>query len=78
MVAARRDVTFLLEAANIRVVPVDPDDAIRALDAFDRYGKGTGHPAGLNMGDCFAYAIAKRHNTLLLYKGNDFAQTDLG
>ncbi len=78
MATACRDVTFLLDAAKIRVVPVDPDDAVRALDAFDRYGKGTGHPAGLNMGDCFAYAVAKSRGVRLLYKGSDFAQTDLG
>ena len=78
MATACRDVTFLLDAAKLRVVPVDPDDAVRALDAFDRYGKGTGHPAGLNMGDCFAYAVAKSRGVRLLYKGSDFAQTDLG
>ena len=42
------------------------------------YGKGSGHPARLNMGDCFSYAMAKREGMPLLYKGNDFAQTDLG
>lgn len=49
-----------------------------ALAAFERFGKGSGHPAQLNLGDCFAYAIAKRHGIKLLYKGNDFSQTDLG
>lgn len=47
-----------------------------ALDAYSRYGKGQ-HPARLNMGDCFAYACAKTNDAQLLYKGNDFAQTDL-
>ena len=47
-----------------------------ALDAFQRFGKGH-HPASLNMGDCFAYACAKTNSARLLYKGNDFANTDL-
>jgi ribonuclease VapC len=45
--------------------------------ARDRYGKGTGHPARLNLGDCVSYAMAKKAGVPLLYKGNDFAQTDL-
>lgn len=75
--AARADVAMLLDLARIDVVPIGSDDADRALDAFERYGKGTGHPARLNMGDCFAYAVAQRHGVPLLYKGEDFAQTDL-
>ncbi|MBX3485815.1 type II toxin-antitoxin system VapC family toxin [Phenylobacterium sp.] len=47
-----------------------------ALDAFLRFGKGN-HPARLNLGDCFAYALAKRLDAPLLYKGDDFAQTDI-
>jgi ribonuclease VapC len=47
-----------------------------ALDAYFRYGKGY-HPAQLNLGDCFAYALAKRLNAPLLYRGEDFAQTDI-
>ncbi|CAN5295645.1 hypothetical protein BH09PSE1_BH09PSE1_29370 [soil metagenome] len=47
-----------------------------ALEAFDRFGKGR-HPAALNMGDCFAYACAKSLAVPLLYKGDDFAQTDV-
>ncbi len=56
-------------------IPVDALDDI--VDAYLRYGKGTGHPAKLNFGDCFSYAMAKRANVPLLYKGNDFSQTDL-
>ncbi len=48
-----------------------------ALDAFARFGKGSGHPARLNMGDCFAYACAKANKARLLYKGDDFARTDI-
>lgn len=45
---------------------------------FEQYGKGTGHPAQLNMGDCFAYAMAEIHGVPLLFKGNDFTMTDIG
>lgn len=47
------------------------------MDAFSRYGKGRGHPAQLNFGDCVAYALAKAADVPLLYVGKDFAQTDL-
>ncbi|MDF0486971.1 type II toxin-antitoxin system VapC family toxin [Sphingomonas sp. H39-1-10] len=48
-----------------------------AVEAHRLYGKGTGHPAQLNMGDCFAYACAKTNGARLLYKGDDFSHTDL-
>ena len=48
-----------------------------ALAAFARFGKGQGHPAQLNMGDCFAYACARTRNIPLLFIGNDFSQTDI-
>lgn len=48
-----------------------------AVDAFNRYGKGRGHPAQLNFGDCLSYAVAKSRNLPLLFKGDDFARTDL-
>jgi ribonuclease VapC len=67
----------LLVLAGIEIVPVDDTVGRAALEAFDRYGKGGGHPAQLNMGDCFAYAVARIHGVALLYKGNDFARTDL-
>jgi ribonuclease VapC len=67
----------LLGAAEINLVPITSDAHLLALEAFDRFGKGTGHPAQLNMGDCFAYAVAKQRGVPLLYKGNDFSQTDL-
>ncbi|CAO4150813.1 Ribonuclease VapC42 [Methylorubrum aminovorans] len=75
--AARADIEMLLDLARIRLVPITTDDAGRALDAFACYGKGTGHPARLNMGDCFAYAVARNHGVPPLYKGEDFALTDL-
>ena len=48
-----------------------------AVDAFNRYGKGRGHPAQLNFGDCLSYAVARSRNLPLLFKGDDFARTDL-
>ena len=61
----------------IDIVPITVEIGRLALDARARYGKGTGHPAQLNMGDCFAYACAKAHAAPLLYKGDDFVHTDL-
>ncbi len=62
---------------NFRTVPIGEREAVLALEAFTQYGKGRQHPARLNMGDCFAYACAKSHGARLLYKGKDFAETDL-
>ena len=61
---------------GLRPVTIGEVEARAAIGAHERYGKGR-HPANLNMGDCFAYACAKANNAQLLYKGNDFAQTDL-
>ena len=66
-----------LERARISVVAIEDAAATGALDAHARFGKTSMHPARLNMGDCFAYAMAKQHGVPLLYKGDDFAQTDL-
>ncbi|MBN8996016.1 MAG: type II toxin-antitoxin system VapC family toxin [Rhizobiales bacterium] len=71
-------VARLLTAANIVVVEITEEIGRAALDAFDRYGKGRGHPAQLNMGDCFSYAAARVLAVPLLYKGEDFATTELG
>ncbi len=73
---ARRDVSDYLAISNVEVVGVGEAEVARALDAFDRFGKGR-HPARLNMGDCFAYACAKTHGVALLFKGDDFSQTDI-
>ena len=70
------DLDLLISKAEIAVVPLDLDQALIARQAFSRYGKGR-HPAGLNFGDCFSYALAKFLGQLLLQKGADFAQTDL-
>ena len=74
---AQADVTEFLATADVRTVSITAREAEAALDAFSRYGKGRGHPAQLNMGDCFAYAVAKTHRTTLLFKGNDFSKTDV-
>lgn len=69
---------MLPDLARIGLVPITPEDAGRALDAFEHSGQETGHPARLHRGDCFAYAVAQNHGVPLLYKGEDFARTDLG
>ena len=61
---------------GIATVPLGQDQADSAAEAFLRFGKGR-HPAKLNLGDCFSYALAKSLNAPLLYKGEDFAQTDI-
>ena len=67
----------LLFRASVEIVPVDANQAEIARVAWRRYGKGR-HPAGLNYGDCFAYALAKQSGLPLLFRGNDFSQTDIG
>ena len=66
----------LIESAGIDVVAVDPAQARVARRAFGDFGKGR-HPAGLNYGDCFAYALARQLGEPLLCKGDDFSRTDL-
>lgn len=66
-----------LARARIDCVPLAYEDADAALAAHGKYGKGRGHPAQLNMGDCFAYAVAKNRAVPLLFKGDDFAKTDI-
>jgi ribonuclease VapC len=70
-----RDLDLFISKARITFASVDADQAYVARDAFRRYGKGR-HPAGLNFGDCFAFALAKMLGEPLLFKGNDFALTD--
>ena len=72
-----QDVREVLSVAGIRTVPITESEAEEALAAFSRYGKGRGHPAQLNLGDCFAYALAKTHRASLLFKGDDFNKTDI-
>ena len=75
-VASRR-FDELVEAAELRVEAVTFDQARIARDAYKDFGKGSGHKAGLNFGDCFAYALAKTTGEPLLFKGDDFGHTDI-
>ncbi|MEP7452890.1 type II toxin-antitoxin system VapC family toxin [Phyllobacterium sp. SB3] len=73
---AARTVQSFLDAMEITLLPIPPEAAYAAIDAFDRFGKRH-HPAELNFGDCFAYACARHYAVPLLYKGNDFSKTDI-
>jgi ribonuclease VapC len=73
---AARDLQLLLESSVDTIVPVDEIHALAATAAWRRFGKGR-HVASLNFGDCFAYALARIDDVPLLYKGQDFAQTDV-
>ena len=74
--AAGHELDAFLEAAAIELAPVTPDHAAAARRAWRRFGKGN-HPAGLNLGDCFSYALAEAVREPLLFKGEDFARTDI-
>jgi ribonuclease VapC len=69
------EVADLLDALRIEIIPVSLEQGEAAAAAFLRYGKGR-HRAGLNLADCFSYALAKVQKAPLLFKGNDFAMTD--
>ena len=75
-VASRKFDEFLREA-KVVVEPVTETQARVAREAYRDFGKGSGHPAGLNFGDCFAYALSKESAEPLLFKGDDFRRTDL-
>ena len=71
-----RDLDLLLAKLRVDIAAVTASQADIARKAFRRYGRGR-HPANLNFGDCFAYALAKDKSAPLLFKGNDFGQTDV-
>jgi ribonuclease VapC len=74
--AGRLQAEDLLQALHIQIIPADAEQSRLAIEAFIRFGRRT--PAGLNLGDCFAYALAKSHGDgALLYKGDDFPRTDI-
>lgn len=74
---ASRLVDALLDAASIVIEPVTEAQARIAREAYRDFGKGSGHAAGLNFGDCFSYALAKATGEPLLFKGDDFSRTDI-
>lgn len=74
---ASRRFDELFTAAQLVIEPVTVEQARLARETYRDFGKGSGHPARLNFGDCFAYALAKVANEPLLYKGDDFSRTDL-
>ncbi len=75
-VAARHGLDVLLEKAAVELVSTTPEHANAARRAWRRFGRGN-HPAALNFGDCFAYALAEATGEPLLFKSNDFARTDV-
>lgn len=80
IVGSRRNlgtqVLRFVDELNFDVIPVTAATARRIEDIYSRWGKGS-HPAALNLGDCFAYDVAKEHSCRLLYVGEDFAKTDI-
>lgn len=75
--AVAPELDSLIHTAEVVVVPVDPEQASEARRAYRRFGKGR-HGAGLNFGDLFGYALARTPGEPLLFRGDDFAKTDIG
>jgi ribonuclease VapC len=67
----------LVEEAKMVIEPFTESQARIARNAYRDYGRGSGHPANLNLGDCFSYALARDKREPILYKGDDFGHTDL-
>jgi ribonuclease VapC len=74
---ATRQVDNLITRSGIQIEPFTAEQARVARQAYRDYGKGSGHPARLNLGDCFSYALASVTGQPLLYKGDDFSHTDV-
>jgi len=74
--AGGRELDLLVHRSRIEIISLNGDQVEVALAAWRKYGKGN-HPAGLNIGDCCAYALAKYSGEPLLFKGRDFSQTDI-
>lgn len=72
-----RRLDLFRDRAELSLVPVDDVQGRLAREAYRDFGKGSGHPAKLNFGDCFAYALAKQRGEPLLFKGDDFSRTDV-
>lgn len=76
MAVASDKLDQIIASMNVRLVDITPDQARLAREAYKQFGKGN-HPAKLNLGDCFAYALAKARREPLLFKGDDFRMTDI-
>ncbi len=74
--AGGRELDLLLHRCRMDIVPLTAEQVELAREAYRRFGKGS-HPAGLNLGDCATYALSRSTGEPLLFKGNDFSQTDL-
>ncbi len=74
--AAERELDLLLRRLRVQIVPLTEQQAEVAREAYRRFGKGR-HPAGLNFGDCFSYALARTLGEPLLFTGEDFSRTDI-
>jgi len=75
--ALESEIDDLIERFEIEIEPLTAQQARIARRAYRDYGKGSGHPANLNFGDCFSYALAREKREPILYKGDDFVYTDL-
>ena len=75
-IAGERQLELFLLESGVEIIPVDQEQAEIARVAYRQFGKGN-HPAALNFGDCFSYALASVTGEPLLFKGNDFSQTDI-
>lgn len=75
--AASVELDELLDLLSVTIVSITPAQARLARQAYRDFGRGSGHPARLNFGDCFSYALAKDTGEPLLFKGTDFSQTDV-
>lgn len=73
----RRVIDEVLESFSVELAPFDASQARAAATAYQRYGRGSGHPAKLNMGDVYSYALALTRNEPLLFVGDDFVHTDI-
>lgn len=72
-----RELRLFLATQAFHIVPFNAERSEIAREAYRRFGQGSGHPARLNFGDCFAYALAKALDAPLLFKGDDFGHTDI-
>ena len=75
--AMSREIDEIVERFRIQIEPVTVEQARIARQAYRDYGRGSGHPANLNFGDCFSYALTRVKREPILFKGDDFGHTDL-